>query len=219
MNKKTKTVSVVVLWVLSIFFTVKIYQSINDPIRFNKIKNQRYAVVIDRLKDIRIAQIAHKDVIGKFAKDFDSLISFVDRGIFTITQQRDSSYYAYDPIYQIDMLQEVIIIDTLGFVSVKDSLFGNDLRFLEMAAIPIKDVDETFDLKAKIIDKNGFKVPVFEVKVPKKIILHDQNERLLKQEEELVSVDGVNGPDIVLGSLTDVSTNGNWPTIFDAQRE
>ena len=219
MNKKTKTVSVVVLWVLSIFFTVKIYQSINDPIRFNKIKNQRYAVVIDRLKDIRIAQIAHKDVTGKFAKDFDSLISFVDRGIFTITQQRDSSYYAYDPIYQIDMLQEVIIIDTLGFVSVKDSLFGNDLRFLEMAAIPIKDVDETFDLKAKIIDKNGFKVPVFEVKVPKKIILHDQNERLLKQEEELVSVDGVNGPDIVLGSLTDVSTNGNWPTIFDAQRE
>ena len=219
MNKKTKTVSVVVLWVLSIFFTVKIYQSINDPIRFNKIKNQRYAVVIDRLKDIRIAQIAHKDVTGKFAKDFDSLISFVDRGIFTITQQRDSSYYAYDPIYQIDMLQEVIIIDTLGFVSVKDSLFGNDLRFIEMAAIPIKDVDETFDLKAKIIDKNGFKVPVFEVKVPKKIILHDQNERLLKQEEELVSVDGVNGPDIVLGSLTDVSTNGNWPTIFDAQRE
>ena len=31
-----------------------------------------------------------------------------------------------------------------------------------------------------------------------------------------MSVDGVNGPDLVLGSLTEVSTNGNWPTTYDA---
>ena len=61
-----------------------------------------------------------------------------------------------------------------------------------------------------------FRVPVFEVKVDKKIILYDQNEDLLKQEKETVSVDGVNGPSIILGSLSEVSTNGNWPTIFDA---
>ncbi|MCY3999042.1 MAG: hypothetical protein OXC92_07770 [Flavobacteriaceae bacterium] len=219
MSKRTKVISLVVLWGLAIFFTTRIYHSINDPIRFNKIKNDRYAVVIDRLKDIRIAQIAHKDVKGQFANNFDSLVSFVDEGIFTITQQRDSSYYAYNPIYQIDMLQEIVIIDTLGFISVRDSLFGNDLRYKDIAKIPIKGVDEEFELEAKIIDKNGFKVPVFEVKVPKKIILHDQNKRFLAQEEELVSVDGVNGPEIILGSLSDVSTNGNWPTIFDAERE
>ncbi len=219
MSKRTKVISLVVLWGLAIFFTTRIYNSINDPIRFNKIKNDRYAVVIDRLKDIRIAQIAHKDVKGQFANNFDSLVSFVDEGIFTITQQRDSSYYAYNPIYQIDMLQEIVIIDTLGFISVRDSLFGNDLRYKDIAKIPIKGVDEEFELEAKIIDKNGFKVPVFEVKVPKKIILHDQNKRFLAQEEELVSVDGVNGPEIILGSLSDVSTNGNWPTIFDAERE
>ena len=38
----------------------------------------------------------------------------------------------------------------------------------------------------------------------------------MKQENETVSVDGVNGPAIILGSLTDVSENGNWPSIFDA---
>ena len=27
----------------------------------------------------------------------------------------------------------------------------------------------------------------------------------------------MNGPDLVLGSLTDVSTNGNWPTTFDVE--
>ena len=29
----------------------------------------------------------------------------------------------YDRVYRIDMLREVIVIDTLGYVSVKDSLF------------------------------------------------------------------------------------------------
>ena len=40
---------------------------------------------------------------------------------------------------------------------------------------------------------------------------------MLDQENKVVSVDGVNGPEIILGSMTDVSTSGNWPTIFDAK--
>ena len=78
------------------------------------------------------------------------------------------------------------------------------------------ELAQMFSIKADIIDKNGYQVPVFEVKVSKNVILHDQNKDLLKQENETFSVDGVNGPDIVLGSMTEVSTNGNWPTIYDA---
>ena len=59
----------------------------------------------------------------------------------------------------------------------------------------------------------------FEVKVKKDIILHDQNKDLLKQENKVVSVDGVNGSELVLGSMTEVSTSGNWPTIFDAKKK
>ena len=50
-----------------------------------------------------------------------------------------------------------------------------------------------------------------------KTLFFDQNKDLLNQEKETVSVDGVNGPDLVLGSLTDVSTSGNWPTTFDVE--
>ena len=50
----------------------------------------------------------------------------------------------------------------------------------------------------------------------KNIVLFDQDTDLLKEENETSSVDGVNGSEIVLGSLTEVSVNGNWPTIFDA---
>ena len=208
------------LWILSIFFAYKIYDAISGPIKFNEVKNERFAVVIDRLKDIRTAQIAHKDVKGQFSNNFDSLVNFVDEGIFTLIEKRDSSYLQYDRTYRIDMLKEVIVTDTLGFVSVKDSLFKDNDSYKRMAYLPINGLeDSTFQIKAEIINKNGYKVPVFEVKISKNVLLYDQNEDLVKQENETVSVDGVNGPEIILGSLNKVSTNGNWPTIFDAKRE
>ena len=40
------------LWILIIFFSYKIYDSINGPIEFNETKNNRYAKVINRLKII-----------------------------------------------------------------------------------------------------------------------------------------------------------------------
>lgn len=204
------------LWIASIFFAYKIYDSVSGPIRFNKVKNQRYAKVINRMKDIRTAQIAHKDVTGLYANNFDSLVKFIDEGIFTLTEKRDSSYMEYDRTYRIDMLKEVIVVDTLGYVPVKDSLFKDTDRFRNMAFIPIEGIeDSTFQIKAEVINKNGYKVPVFEVKIAKNVVLFDQDDDFIKQENETVSVDGVNGPEIILGSLTNVSTNGNWPTIFD----
>ena len=207
------------LWCLSIFFASQIYSSINGPIKFNKVKNERYSQVINRLKDIRNAQIAHKDVTGFYANNFDSLVSFVDNGIFTLIEKRDSSYLEYNRLYRIDMLKEVEIVDTLGFVSVKDSLFGQNESYKMMAKVPIQGTDSEFSIKADIIDKNGYQVPVFEVKVAKDIVLFDQNKDLLDQENKVISVDGVNGREIILGSMSEVSTSGNWPTFFDAKNK
>ena len=205
-----------ILWILAVFFSYKIYDSINGPINFNKTKNERYALVINKLKLIRKAQIAHKDVNGIYSENFDSLVKFIDNGIFTLVEKRDSSYMEYDRTYRIDMLREVVVVDTLGFVPVKDSLFKNNDVYKSFANVPVDGIDAKFEINSNIIDKNGYKVPVFEVKVAKDVILHDQDKDLLKLENETVSVDGVNGPAIILGSLTEVNTNGNWPTIFDA---
>jgi len=207
------------LWLLCIFFSYKIYDSINKPINFNEVKYNRYYDVIDRLKEIRTAQIAYKDVNGVYSNNFDSLVNFIDNGIFTLLEKRDSSYLEYDRVYRIDMLKEIVVIDTLGFVSVKDSLFKDNTSYKEMNKIPIKGIDTVFEIDAKIIMINDYKAPVFEVKVSKNIVLFDQDEDLLELENETISIDGVNGSEIVLGSLNSVSTNGNWPKIFDAKRE
>ncbi|MBT27661.1 MAG: hypothetical protein CMC62_01845 [Flavobacteriaceae bacterium] len=219
LTEKNRKIITYVLYFLSIILVFQIYNSIDAPIEFNKVKNERYQKVIERLKDIRNAQVAFKSVNGIYSDNFDSLVNFIETGQFTIIEKRDSSYMQYDRVYRIDMLREVIVVDTLGFVSVKDSLFKNDNRYKDLALVPIDGIDEKFSIKADIIDKNGYNVPVFEVKVSKDVILFDQNKDLLMQEKETVSVDGVNGPALVLGSLEDVSTNGNWPTTFDVDRK
>ena len=205
-----------VLWILILIFAYKVYGSINGPIEFNKVKNERFLKVIDRLKDIRNSQIAFKSVNGIYSDNFDGLIKFIDTAQYTLIQKRDSSFLEYDRTFRIDMLREVVVIDTLGYVSVKDSLFGNSLRYKNLAQVPIKGVDAMFKIKSDIIKKGDYDVPVFEVSISKDIVLWDQNKDLLKQEKGLMSVDGVNGPSLVLGSLTEVNTNGNWPTTYDA---
>jgi hypothetical protein len=121
----------------------------------------------------------------------------------------------FDKTYQIDLQQDSVIIDTLGRVKVKDSLFKADTRYKTMMNVPHGQNGEKFEMKADIIDKSGYKAPVFEVKVKKDVVLYDQPKDLLSKENSYNSVEEVNGAEIKVGSLTDVSTNGNWPVLYD----
>ncbi|HKL90938.1 MAG TPA: hypothetical protein VJ880_07135 [Allomuricauda sp.] len=209
---------IILFGILSIYLGFKIYDSINAPIEFNKVRNERFSKVISKLKDIRDSQEAYKTVNGKYAGNFESLIKFIDTGNYTITTQRDSSFMRYDRVYQIEMQQDTIIIDTLGTVKVKDSLFGADDRYKTMMDVPYAQNDEKFEMKADIIDKSGYKAPVFEAKVKKNVVLYDQPEDLVEKENAYQSVEEVNGTEIKVGSLTDVSTNGNWPPVYDRKK-
>ncbi|NKI31939.1 hypothetical protein [Croceivirga thetidis] len=200
---------------LSIFFAYKIYGSVNGPIEFKKVRQERFQAVINKLKDIRDAQEAYKSVNGKYAANFNSLIKFVDTGDYTITTQRDSSFMRFDKAYQIDLQVDTVVIDTLGTVKVKDSLFKADDRYKTMMDVPFAQNGEKFEMKADIIDKSGYKAPVFEAKIKKDVVLYDQPASLKAQENARNSVEEVNGEFVKVGSLTDVSTNGNWPPLYD----
>jgi type II secretory pathway pseudopilin PulG len=214
-----KTIIQIVLWIACIGFGYLIYNSVNGPIEFKKVKQERFAKVVSKLKDIRNAQEAYKTVTGKYANDFKSLVSFVESGKYTITQQRDSSYMEMDKTYGIELLKEVKIIDTLGFVSVKDSLFGDDDRYKSLMNVPGATGGEKFEMKSAIIDKGGYKAPVFEAKVKKDVVLGDQPKELLERENAQISVEEVNGDIIKVGSLEQVSTSGNWPPIYDKKED
>lgn len=214
-----KTAIQIALWLLSFFFAFMIYKSISEPIEFKEVKEERYEAVIAKLKDIRDAQEAHRTITGRFAPNFDALVKFVDTAKFIITQQRDSSFMEFDEVYKIDMLREVKIIDTLGFKAVKDSIFKDSDSYKTMMNVPFASDNAKFEMKADILDKEGYKAPVFEAKVKKDVILYDQPRNLRVQENQMISVDEVNGNYIIVGSLSDVSTNGNWPTIYDTKKK
>ncbi|MGB3152156.1 MAG: hypothetical protein WBB27_15985 [Maribacter sp.] len=213
-----KTIIQIVLWIACIGLGYLIYNSITGPIEFAEVKQERFGKVVAKLKDIRNSQEAYKTVNGRYANDFNSLIKFIDTGKYVITQQRDSSFMEFDKTYQIDLLKEVKIIDTLGFVSVKDSLFKKDTRYKNLMEVPGFPT-EKITMSSKIIEKSGYKAPVFEAKVAKSLLLADQPKDLVARENAQISVEEVNGTEIKVGSLEEVSTSGNWPPIYDKKED
>jgi len=211
-----------VLWGLIALVGYNTFMSVYGEIQFNKLKEKRYAVVIESLKDIRDAQLAHRTVTGKFTNNFDNLVRFIDTAQFTITQRRDSSVLDEELTRRyggVDTFKEIVIVDTLGFVSVKDSLFGADTRYKTMMNVPIGAPNSKFELKAGMLGEEGdAKIPVFEALVKKSVILHDQDKNMIKKEEDVVSVDGVNGPALIVGSMEEVNTNGNWPINYSKEQ-
>ena len=203
------------LWVLILVFASLLFKSIYNEIKFDEVKNARYQVVIKNLKDIRDTQLAHRTVKGVFQDNWDSLVKFVEIDSFTITQRRDSSVLDKEMTKRyggVKTYKDIVIVDTLGHVSVKDSLFGFDDRYLRMMNVPFSKNDQTkFELKAGFLNQNGIDIPVFESFVRKRVILHDQSLNLVLKENQVQSVDGVNGPTLKIGSMNEVNTNGNWP--------
>ncbi|HLT49767.1 hypothetical protein [Aequorivita nionensis] len=218
-----KLVIQIVLWIVIIFLGWKLWNSVMGPVEFNKIKEARYVKVIKNLKDIQAAELAHKEITGSFTGDWDSLVSFIDTAKFAITQRRDTSYadVAKNKAFGITdgYFIEESLIDTLGFTPVKDSLYGTTGRYKTMMNIPVEGVNAKFDLKSGKIVKNDASYSVFEAKVSKKTILSDLDKDLIIQEMQVQSVDGVNGPDIKVGSLEEVNTSGNWPKLYDSAKD
>ena len=215
MQDKQKPYVLGSLWVLILLFASLLFKSIYDEIKFDEVKNARYQVVIKNLKDIRDTQLAHRTVKGVFQDNWDSLVKFVEIDSFTITQRRDSSVIDKEMTKRyggVKTYKDIVIVDTLGFVSVKDSLFGFDDRYLNMMYVPFSKDDQTrFELQAGFLNQNGIDIPVFEAFVKKRVILYDQSLNLVLKENQVQSVDGVNGPSLKIGSMNEVNTNGNWP--------
>jgi energy-coupling factor transporter transmembrane protein EcfT len=214
------------LWVVIGLLFYALINSIITPIEFKKTRDSRYAEVIENLKDIRESQLAHRTVTGKFNNSWDGLVNFIEKDSFTLTQRRDSSFTYIDPSDDIEKLKDTVVIDTLGFVSVRDSLFkevknkeGKILktadRYKKMMLVPTLIDGTKFGINAGFIERNkDNKQAVFEVKIAKALLLHDQDMDMVAQENEVVSVEQVNGAYLKVGSMDKVDTNGNWPKVY-----
>ncbi|MDO1500785.1 hypothetical protein Q2T40_11650 [Winogradskyella maritima] len=210
--KKVKPIITLLLWGLIFYLGYITFMSVYSEIQFNKLKDKRYATVVERLQDVRDAQLSYKRVTGKYTDNFDNLVRFIDTAEVAITQRRDTTVLDVERTRLfggVETFKAEVIVDTVGYYSVKDSLFKGR-NYKDLALVGVGKEGAKFELKAGELDE----IPVFEASVDKAVILYDQDKNLVEKEKQVVSVDGVNGPTIVVGSMNEIKTTGNWPKNF-----
>jgi hypothetical protein len=192
------------------------YQSINKPLEFGKIKQQRYDKIIEQLKDIRKAQVAYKDVHGKYTGSFDTLINFIKTDSMPLVKSEGT---LSDEQYESGMTEKeavkkgLIIRDTI-MIAALDTIFGKNYPIDNIKIVPFTKGKHQFKMGAGIfVTGSQVKVPVFEARVSNMVIFEDVKEDFLDElKEENGNRLRLNKyPGLMVGSLEEANNNaGNW---------
>ena len=208
-----KTVVQIALIATAVILIYFLYTSVERPLDFEKAKKERYDATIARLKDIRKAELAYKDVHGKFTGSFDTLITFVKTGKIALVRKigmlNDSMIEAGWTEKQA--LKEGKIIRDTFLVSVLDTIFGKNYKIDEIKFVPVKDTVAQFHLGAGYVQTgSGIKVPVFEARVHNNVILRKLDRQQVINLNESKRTNG-KYPGLKVGSLEETNNNaGNW---------
>jgi hypothetical protein len=205
----------VALLIAIVVLSYLLWSSINKPIEFNREKLAREAATIQRLKDIRKAQLAFKSEYNRYTGDFDSLLVFLKTDSFSVVKAVGSV-----PDSMIEELGKIkaerqalkdglITRDTIR-LSVKDSLFYAGYPIDSMKFVPFLPGIE-FELGAGQIETTSkVNVRVFEAKVHyDKLLVGLDKQLIINYKEEREKITGY--PGLRVGSLEEATNNaGNW---------
>lgn len=191
-----KTVTQLILIVVSIVLAYFIYSGIQKKITFKKEAKERRIVVQDRLLEIVDAQKEFKAHKGKYAANFNELFNFIENDSLIIVKAIGT---VPDTLTEAEAVEQGLIIRDTTFVPAK-TIFKDGYNFYKLEEVPFSNGSK-FKMDAGIIEKNRVKVTVFEV---------------YTTLEEVYTGLSVNGEGIELtdriqvGSMTEPITSGNW---------
>lgn len=189
MNVKLVLNIVLSLFIVGLFYYL--YVIIQEPIIFEREKKVRYEATVERLKEIRKAQLAFKDLHGKFAKDFGTLISSLNN------DQLPEIKIIGNP----DDTTQLVVYDTT-FISLKNHAFKDGVFIIDSLPYIPYSHGEKFQMDAGEIEKNRIKIQVFEASAPEPVFLKD-----LKDEyDKYIDDKGI----LYVGSMSESSLSGNW---------
>lgn len=192
-----------------------IFESIMTPIRFKKDRQQREEATIQRLKEIRTAQVAFKSEHAHYTGDFDSLVTFLKTGHFTVVKAIGSAPDSLIEVLgkteaeKIALGEGLIQRDTIQ-LSVIDSLFYAGYPVDSIRFVPYTSGRE-FEMGTGYLETGSkVRVNVFEAKVPYGILLEGLDPQLIASyAEERERITGY--PGLKVGSLDEATNNaGNW---------
>ena len=211
MKKGLSIVINIILFAIIVLLAWQVVKSIQAPIKFKTEQTTREKQVVERLVDIRNAEVLYKNVNNKYTADFDSLIQFCQTAEIPIVK------IVPDPT---DTTFTRTINDTIGFSKVMDSIKGGRENFniADIKYVPFAPNNEVFELEAGTIIRNEvIKIPVFEARVPYEIYLatpgagfseKEWNQRRDNAKAEKENINRYAG--LKVGSMEEASTDGNW---------
>ncbi|MGI6073388.1 MAG: hypothetical protein ACOYEA_01940 [Fermentimonas sp.] len=232
-----KVVIRVLLAIAIVLLAYVSWRSIQVPIDFKAESERRDNAVIQRLIDIRTAQVALRSSTGTYTASFDTLINFVKNGkIATLVRSGDlteaqlESGMTEEKAMQIINSGNVASIKEAGLWDdaknapqlVRDSIFSpaNQVLFPNrnlnpdsLQFVPNAPEGTRFEMGVDSISTaSGYKIQVFEAKTPYTAYLSDLDNKLLGQKiQEVLDRPGDRYPGMQVGSLTVANNNaGNW---------
>lgn len=192
-----KTVIQIVLAIAIVVLGYLIYDSIMEPVRFNKEAARREARIIERLKDIRTAQIAHRSRYGTFLGDLDSLVQFVKNDSIVILRAIGN---VPDSLTEAEAVRLGIVQRDTFWMPARDTLLKDAKYPLDsLPFIPFSG-GKKFTLQAAKIERGMVELPVFEA--------YTTPDQYMSDLPYLIYYTRLDG--LKVGSLIEASTNGNW---------
>ena len=229
MNKIIRNIVCVLLFFVCCGLVYAIYSSIMQPVNFNKEKDYREEIAVQRLKDIRTLQVAYKGVHNRFVSTVDSLKEFYNNGEMSIIMQvgsnDDSVAVAHTEaikkanrkITSADLLKlsqsgdKNLVFSVETKVPVRDTLFNgrNDFCIDSLKYIPFSG-KQPVEMEAIIKQVSGVPVPLFEAKMPyKKLLKGLDNQLRINLDAERRNQNKYEG--LQVGSISAPNNNaGNW---------
>lgn len=232
-----KVIMRVLLAVAIVLLAYVCWRSIQGSIDFDTEVGKRDKEVIQRLVDIRTAQVALRAQTGTYTGDFDVLTRFVKDGrIATVVKVGELSEAQLEAgMTEVKAMQ---IINRGVEKAIKDAglwddrrngpqlqrdsifspavsvLFPNRARFSpdSLAYVPHGNGERFIMGIDSIITASGYPIQVFEAKTPYTAYLSDLDRKLLDQKiQEVLDRPGNKYPGMQVGSLETANNNsGNW---------
>lgn len=224
-----KLLTWLVLPAIIVALVYAIVTSIMKPVNFNKETARRTEVAVQRLKDIRTLQVAYKSVNNRFCSSIDSLKDFYQNGemevVMQVGSQDDSLAMAHTDavkkankkitsadLYQMYMNGDKnLVFSVVNKIPVRDTLFNGrtDFNIDSLKYIPFSGKSPVqMQAVSKLV--SGVQVPLFEAKMPYKLLLRGMDNQLrINLDAERRDQNRYEG--LQVGSVTAPNNNaGNW---------
>ncbi|MBO7624045.1 MAG: hypothetical protein J6S82_01915 [Bacteroidales bacterium] len=221
-DKRFKLIQAGLILVILVL-VVCIYRSLSRPEKFNQVYEARKAEVIQKMTDIRTLQTFYKNEKGSYAGSFEQLRDFWENGKMRVVVKEGN---VPDSMTEAQAIKLKLVRRDTVVLDAKEEMMKTlpNLDINTFDIVPYSG-NEQFLIAADTLRAGNVPVQVFEVKALRsqymknldndprvktaflgKLLYGNMQKQFLGPEFNYKD----NVIDLILGSLTEASTNGNW---------